>query len=82
MKLKLKNKVRVMLTFNVSITDSLINGAVGTIIGFLYGTNSSIKAIIVKFDDPNVGEAQRLRYQDLCRRRIQYTISFNVITCL
>ena len=67
MKLSLKNKVRVMLTFNVSITDGLINGAVGTIIGFVFGTNSSIKAIIVKFDDPNVGEGQRLRYQDLCK---------------
>ena len=60
--LYLKKGARVMLTFNVSITDSLINGAVGTIIGFLFGANSSIKAIIVKFDDDWTGMEQRQKY--------------------
>ena len=65
--LTLKVGVRVMLTFNVNISDSLINGAMGTVLGFIYGHNSSIKAVVISFDDTSVGVQQRTTYQEYCK---------------
>ena len=64
--LQLKKGVRVMLTFNVSISDSLINGALGKVLDFVYN-KSTVIAIIVAFDDPSVGEQQKQNYKDVCK---------------
>ena len=56
-----------MLTFNVQISDSLINGALGTVIGFVHGSKGNIIAVIVTFDDPTVGNLQRARYKEVCK---------------
>ena len=47
-----------MLIFNVNIPDKLFNGALGTIIDFVFNENGSVQAIIVQFDDPNAGIRQ------------------------
>ena len=64
--LMLKKGVRVMLTFNVRISDSLINGALGTVIGFLSGKEAKVVAVVVKFDNDTVGKMQREDYKDMC----------------
>ena len=45
-----------MLTFNVNLTDGLVNGVLGTVLGFVHEA-SKVKAIIIAFDDPKVGLA-------------------------
>ena len=56
--LKLKKNARVILTFNVNLADSLINGMMGTVLDFIYDGNR-VKAVVVAFDNPNVGIEQR-----------------------
>ena len=56
--LAIKNDARVMLIHNIQIPDKLVNGLLGTVIGLIF-TNGEIDAIVVKFDDPNVGQEQR-----------------------
>jgi hypothetical protein len=61
--LELKKGARVKLVFNVSVSDSLTNGALGQVIDIVFQENSSeVKCIIVSFDNPNVGESQREQY--------------------
>ena len=66
--LELKMEAKVILNFNIDISDSLVNGATGVVIGFdfrnapksrqhLVGAN--LHAVIVKFNDPAIGEDLR-----------------------
>ena len=43
-----------VLVFNVFVSDSLVNGEVGTVIDIINEKNE-IKAVIVKFDNPEAG---------------------------
>ena len=73
--LTLKKGSRVILNFNVDISDGLVNGVTGTVIDIPHGRNtpkyqeqlsgSKINAVIVKFDDPAVGEDLRKKHTDL-----------------
>ena len=56
--LKLKVGARVMVTLNIDISDSLINGAIGTVVHFVK-SEDLVSAILVTFDDENVGETHR-----------------------
>ena len=57
--LKVKNKAKVMLTYNVDTTDCLTNGAFGEIVGFEFAANDSIRLIYVHFNNPEVGKERR-----------------------
>ena len=59
--LNLKNGARVMLIFNVDVSDLLCNGATGAVLGVEQSEKGSIKAVIVKFDNPAAGEEARRR---------------------
>ena len=70
--LTLKKGARVILNFNIDISDSLVNGVTGTVIGYAYRNSKSkdlaganIQAVIVKFDDPNIGEDCRKKNKDV-----------------
>ena len=65
--LSLKVGARVMVTFNIQISDSLINGALGNVIGFVYGSRNNVIAVMVQFDDPEVGNLQKVRFKELCK---------------
>ena len=67
--LKVKVGARVMLVWNVDILDSLVNGMTGEIIEILWHwvdkRRTSMKAVVVKFDNENVGQAARERFGHL-----------------
>ena len=57
--LKLKLGARVMMIFNVCINDLLVNGALGTIVGFEFTASGDVEAIVVVFDNEEAGQMQR-----------------------
>ena len=64
--LKVKVGARVMLIWNVSIWDKLVNGMTGDVIEILFNyrhvdgvLHRTVKAIVVKFDNETVGEETR-----------------------
>ena len=61
---KFKVKARTMLIYNVNVSDSLVNGSMGTIVG-VKSEESKVKAIVVSFDDPNTGEEQKVQYRNI-----------------
>lgn len=63
-KLILKKKAKVMLVVNVSISDSLVNGVLGEVLDFRYDRSGKVRAVIVKFDDPLVGQNQIQQYPE------------------
>ena len=54
-----------MLIDNVNVSDFLTNGRIGTVTAFDFTQNGKIHAMLVKFDDENVGKEQRAKYQKL-----------------
>ena len=67
--LTLKKGARVIMNLNVDISDALVNGIVGTVIAYdirtplktkqHLGHGARIYAVIIKFDDPDVGQNLR-----------------------
>ena len=57
--LKLKLGARVMMIFNVCINDLLVNGALGTIVGFEFTASGDVEAVVVAFDNEEAGQMQR-----------------------
>lgn len=56
--LKVKVGARVVLISNIDVSDSLVNGATGTIVG-IKSNNEKVTCIVVAFDDPEAGEKQK-----------------------
>ena len=54
----IKIGARVMLTHNISISDSLVNGQIGIIVDFIK-SSGSLTAVLVQFDDKEAGENYR-----------------------
>ena len=52
--LEIKKGSRVVLVFNVAVSDSLVNGEVGTIVDIIK-EHGDFKAIMVNFDNPDAG---------------------------
>ena len=56
--LNLKVEAKVMLTYNVDVLDSLVNGALGVVVGF-ETVNGVTKTILVHFNNPKAGRERR-----------------------
>ena len=71
--LRLKVGAKVMLIHNVSLQDKLVNGVTGRVLEILYhypqkqSDGKRVKAVVVKFDDPKVGEETRSNYEHLSK---------------
>ena len=50
---------RVMITRNIDVQDGLVNGAQGTVLGFIPNTTNgeNIRAVLIQFDKPGVGSS-------------------------
>ena len=59
--LSLKTEAKVSLLVNLSTPDGLVNGAVGTVVGF-EKRQGKIDCVIVSFEDTETGELQRQRH--------------------
>ena len=57
--LRLKVGCRVMLTWNIDVCDSLVNGSLGEVVGFKRDSKNRVKYVLVKFDDPSSGQERR-----------------------
>ena len=57
--LKLKIGARVMLIYNIDVSDLLCNGALGVLLGIEESKNGNVDKIIVKFDNPKAGKENR-----------------------
>ena len=65
----LKKGCRVMLTTNLDVCDGLVNGSLGTVIGFEYNKKGKIQYIMVEFDDKDDGKRRRA---NLCQVVAKY----------
>ena len=48
-----------MLTTNLDVCDGLVNGSLGTVVGFEYNKEGRIQYIMVSFDDKEDGKRRR-----------------------
>ena len=64
-KLCLKDNARVMLTYNIDVSDGLSNGTTGVARGFQKTENGEIKYIWVHFDEENAGAKLRQKHRSL-----------------
>ena len=72
--LKFKIGARVILIFNIDVSDLLCNGALGTVLGVEEAQNGKITAVIVKFDNPVAGKQARERNPGLAKKYPDGTI--------
>ena len=54
--LQIKLGCRVMLTDNLDVQDSLCNGSLGMVCGFIQDRKRQVKVIMVKFDNKSSGK--------------------------
>ncbi|XP_066926174.1 uncharacterized protein [Clytia hemisphaerica] len=54
--LELKVGARILISKNIDITDRLVNGQVGKVMGFKFNANNKISGIYVKLDDMTAGK--------------------------
>ena len=57
--LKIKIGTRVMITTNIDVSDGLTNGVMGWIVNIVRDVELNVKAILVKFENEDVGQVAR-----------------------
>ena len=72
--LKLKIGARVMLIYNIDVSDLLTNGTIGTVVGVTEGNDGVITAVIIKFDNPEAGKQARSRNPLMAKKYPQGTV--------
>mgnify|MGYP001215842512 CR=1 FL=1 len=60
--LNLKIDARVRVTTNINTSDELVNGSMGTVVGFEKDSYGNVEFVIVSFDDTTAGKIQRQKY--------------------
>ena len=72
--LKLKIGARVMLIYNIDVSDLLTNGTIGTVVGVIEGNDGVITSVIIKFDNPEAGKQARSRNPFMAKKYPQGTV--------
>ena len=67
-KLQLKVGARVTCVYNINTLDYLVNGAMGTVVGFERNKANKIEVVMVAFDNPKCGLLQREQYPFLAEK--------------
>ena len=67
-KLELKIGARVALIFNINTIDNLVNGTIGTVLGFEKNQDGIIYVVLVKFDQEDCGIQQRKNFKKLSEK--------------
>ena len=62
---------RVMLVYNIDIPDLLVNGALGTVVGFEFDKRGEVECIIVSFDRPETGIGQMNSFKHLANKYLK-----------
>lgn len=70
MNLQIKKEARVMVVMNVDVSDSIVNGSMGQVVDIVVDESNpaTVKCIVVKFDNPDAGEAQRKLYPQIAEK--------------
>ena len=66
-KLELKKGAKIMMIHNIDIADGLVNGVTGKVLNFAYRTvngKPEVQAVIVKFDDDEIGKQRRKEHSN------------------
>ena len=63
--LRVKIGARVMVVLNISISDSLVNGSLGTVIDIMNKDDGKVSCIVIKFDIEKAGIEQRKNYSKI-----------------
>ena len=73
-KLHLKIGARVMLIFNVDVSDLLCNGAMGTLVGVEPFKDGSVDKLVVKFDNSKAGRESRKSHPNYAKKFPEGTV--------
>ena len=72
--LKIKVGAKVMLIYNVDVSDLLCNGAMGTLIGIELAKDGSVEKLIVKFANPKAGRESRRKHPNYSKKYPEGTV--------
>ena len=72
--LNLKIGARLMLNFNVDVSDLLCNGAMETLVGVENFKDGSLDKVIVKFDNPKAGRESRKNHPNYEKKYPEGTV--------
>ena len=72
--LNLKIGARVMLIYNIDVSDLLCNGALGIVIGVEVSKNGAVEKVIVKFDNPKAGMNSRKNHPTYAKKYPEGTV--------
>ena len=72
--LNLKIGARVMLIFNVDVSDLLCNGAMGNLVGVENFKDGSLDKVIVKFDNSKAGKESRKNHPNYAKKYPEGTV--------
>ena len=72
-RLELKVGARVMLLHNINTLDGLVNGVQGEVQEIITDKDDKIRYVLVKFDNPKIGEEQRMKYKFLENNGLAHT---------
>ena len=73
-RLKLKKGSKVMLIYNVDVSDLLCNGAMGTLIGVELSKDGNVDKLIIRFDNPKAGTISRKKHPNYTQKYPEGTV--------